>query len=127
MSGKQRITWIALISLVVVIKVFSLFPYAVERYYSSGVYVFLSRALRFLFGWVPFSIGDIFYALFMLWLISKIFSFLRKLFLARITGPYLLYFLRKSCFIGLWVYVVFNLLWGLNYNRVGIASQLQLD
>jgi len=30
-------------------------------------------------------------------------------------------------FFFLFVYVFFNLLWGLNYNRVGIAGQLKLD
>ncbi|MFK5283268.1 DUF3810 family protein, partial [Lacticaseibacillus paracasei] len=27
----------------------------------------------------------------------------------------------------LWVYILFNAFWGLNYNRVGIAKQLNLE
>ena len=33
---------------------------------------------------------------------------------------------RRLIFVLLWVYVLFKLLWGLNYDRLGIAEQLQL-
>ena len=35
--------------------------------------------------------------------------------------------LRRMVFVLLWVYVLFNLSWGLNYDRLGIADQLQLQ
>jgi hypothetical protein len=35
--------------------------------------------------------------------------------------------LQKSIIIILWVYILFNALWGLNYNRLGIKYQLQLE
>ena len=39
------------------------FPEFVERYYSQGIYPFLSALLRYVFGWIPFSVGDVFYLL----------------------------------------------------------------
>src|SRR5579871_684494 len=120
MSRKRKITWIILIIVCITIKIFSLFPAAVEYYYSTGIYPVIAHALRILFGWIPFSVGVI-------WGIVKAISFLRKLFLGRLKWVYFLYVLQKIIFIFLWIYVLFNLLWGLNYNRLGIASQLQLN
>ena len=43
--------------------VLKMFPDFIERYYSQGFYPYLSTASRYLFGWIPFSIGDVFYLL----------------------------------------------------------------
>jgi hypothetical protein len=127
MDRKRKITWIVLIIVAVAIKIFSLFPFAVEHYYSSGIYPVISRTQRILLGWIPFSVGDIFYAIIFIWIFAKLFSFLRKLFLRRLTRAYFLYAVRRIIFLCLWIYILFNLTWGLNYNRLGIAYQLQLD
>jgi hypothetical protein len=53
-----------LISLAIVsilVKIFSLNPAAVEKYYTFGFYPVISSILRTLLGWIPFSVGDIFY------------------------------------------------------------------
>jgi hypothetical protein len=127
MSRKRKITWIVLVATCIIIKIFSLFPGLVEQYYSMGIYPVISRLLRVLFGWVPFSIGDIFYAAVLIWGIGKLVSFFRKLFLGRLKRAYFLYLLQQIILVCLWVYVAFNLLWGLNYNRLGISRQLQLE
>src|ERR1700735_5410389 len=61
MPIRRKITWVCLVVLAAVIKVFSYYPAAVEKYYSRGVYLFTARLQRFLFGWLPFSVGDILY------------------------------------------------------------------
>ncbi len=127
MNRKRKITWIVLIIIVVFIKIFSLFPSAVEQYYSTGIYPVIARTQRILLGWIPFSVGDIFYAIIVVWIIVKIISFLRKLFSKRLSRAYFFYVLQKIIFLCLWIYAVFNISWGLNYNRLGIAHQLQLD
>jgi hypothetical protein len=40
---------------------------------------------------------------------------------------YLLLCLKKCISIGLWVYLAFNILWGLNYDRLPIAKQMKLE
>ncbi|HSZ85067.1 MAG TPA: DUF3810 domain-containing protein [Puia sp.] len=127
MDRKRKITWIVLIIVAVGIKIFSFFPTVVENYYSSGIYPVISRAQRILLGWIPFSLGDIFYAIIFIWILAKLISFLRKLFWRRLTRAYFLYAVRRIIFLCLWIYILFNLTWGLNYNRLGIAYQLQLD
>ena len=127
MGIKKKSGWIILVILIVGIKIFSFFPVAVENYYSAGFYPFISRFLRILFGWIPFSIGDIFYGVVVIYFFYIIVSFLKKLFTRQLTKKYFFTVIRQIIFTGLFVYVLFNLLWGLNYNRKGIAYQLQLN
>ena len=44
-------------------KVLALFPEFVERYYSNGLYLYLSKISRIVLGWIPFSVGDLFYTI----------------------------------------------------------------
>lgn len=124
---KRKITWISLVSLVILIKIFSRFPDAVEKYYATGLYPLIARLQRLLFGWVPFSIGDLFYAVVAIWLLYSLFFFIRKLVRMQADKAYFLSVLRRIVFYLLLLYVVFNLSWGLNYDRKGIADQLQLQ
>ncbi|HWJ27109.1 MAG TPA: hypothetical protein VNS32_11240, partial [Flavisolibacter sp.] len=43
------------------IKLFSLRSDWVERYYTYGFYPVAANTQRLLFGWIPFSIGDLLY------------------------------------------------------------------
>lgn len=124
---RKKISWIIWLALAVIIKIFSFFPGIIEKYYSTGIYIFIARFLRMVFGWVPFSIGDIFYAVIGIYLFYKLSSFLKKLFKKQLDKKYFFYLIRNIGFAVLVIYVVFNLLWGLNYNRKGIAYQLQLN
>ncbi|MCW3118352.1 MAG: hypothetical protein JWM28_2434 [Chitinophagaceae bacterium] len=120
-------TWALLIALAIIIKVISSYPALIERDYTYGVYPIISSTQRFLFGWLPISLGDLFYSFIILWLIVKAGQLVKAIFKRRITRSSLLKGLQQFIFICLFIYVAFNLLWGLNYNRVGIASQLGLE
>ena len=117
---------IILIALSVAIKIFSLFPHAVEKYYSTGIYVYISKFQRWLLGWIPFSVGDLIYAAAAIYIIYNIIAFTRHLYKKQVGKHYLIYLFLKLVTTAVFIYVVFNILWGLNYNRVGIASQLQM-
>jgi hypothetical protein len=127
MLRKRKITWIILVSLVVIIKLFSRFPGAVERYYATGFYVVIARLQRLLFGWIPFSIGDLFYAVTAIWLIYSLVFFIKGIVSGRAGRKYFLSVIRRIVYYLLLLYVIFNLSWGLNYDRKGIADQLQLE
>jgi hypothetical protein len=126
MNRKRKWGWILLVVVAVSIKLFSLFPGAVEKYYATGFYPVMAHLLRLLFGWVPFSVGDIFYIVAGICLLYRLFSFLKKLFTKKINRIYLFSAAKKIFFWVIMIYIMFNLLWGLNYNRMGIAYQLQL-
>ncbi len=116
-----------LILATIAIKWMSLYPDWVEKNYTYGIYPMISKTQRFLFGWLPFSIGDLFYAFLILVILLRVIKFFRLLFTRKLTRTYFSLALQQAIFIFLFVYVFFNLLWGLNYNRQGIAYQLNLD
>ncbi len=126
MSVKNKWSWIVLTGLLVLIKIFSLFPDAVEKYYSTGFYPVIARAQRMLLGWVPFSVGDIGYCCLAAWLLYSLFHLIRRLVRHRASPRMLLDGLLRIVYTCLFVYAAFNILWGLNYNRRGISAQLQI-
>jgi hypothetical protein len=123
---RKHLGLILLMLIALLIKIFSSFPGAVERFYSNGIYPVISTTQRILLGWIPFSVGDIFYGVVMIYVISKTAGFIKKAVRKQIHRNYLLHVGKKVVIAALLVYILFNLLWGLNYNRIGMAKQLQL-
>lgn len=129
MSDRIRIDrkFMVLAVLALLARLFSSQAGWVEQYYTLGVYPYLALGGRTLLGWVPFSVGDILYAIAFVYLVfatvkwyqawrhnsSKI-NWFKRLLLAMGKG-------------GLVIYLVFQSLWGLNYSRQGIATQLGLQ
>jgi hypothetical protein len=124
---KPILAWIIPIALAVAVFVCSFFPALIEKYYSSKVYIQVSDYQRIITSLSSFSIGDICYALLIIYiifgLVKLIIQFIKKQLSWQIIGKRCL---KITKFL-LWVYVVFNLFWGLNYSRLGIAYQLQLS
>ena len=96
-------------------------PHLVEKYYSLGLYPFITKISRTLFGWIPFSVGDLFYTgiaiLAIRWIITNTkriksngFSFISEI-LATVSI----------------VYFMFHLLWGFNYYREPIHKSIAID
>jgi hypothetical protein len=119
-------SWITLILLAILIKLSSLYSGFIEQYYSNGIYPVISKIQRFLFGWLPVSLGDLVYGFFILVIIIKTGQLLKVLFKRKYSRQFFLEGLKQLIFFFLFVYVFFYLLWGLNYSRKGIASQLDL-
>lgn len=124
---KKNKTLVILLAVAVIIKLFSLFPNAVERYYTHGLYSFTSAVQRALLGWIPFSIGDLLYGAAVLFLLYKLYDLIKRLFRKQTNRQYWTGGARLLAAIFLWVYISFNILWGLNYNRHGIAAELGLQ
>jgi Protein of unknown function (DUF3810) len=127
MSRSQRIAWICVLVLAAAIKILSLSPAAVERFYSMGFYPIVSRFQRGLFGWIPFSVGDLLYFFVSVWLLYLLVIGIGRLIRRELGRGWLWVLCRRVVFALLLVYVLFNGLWGLNYDRRGIAAQLQLE
>ena len=127
MIYKKRLVIASLLLLVVIfIRLFSISSINTEHYYSIGIYPYISSFFRSITGWIPFSLGDILYGLVAAWLIIKFYKGIKALLTKNIDWTY---FLKKSFSIViklLIIYVAFNLLWGINYNRQGISEQLGL-
>ena len=91
------------------------YPQETAVYFTKGLFKYWTLALRFLMGWIPFAMGELIYiALIILLIINSIrwFNSIKKFNHLRQKIGYLLF---KFSWLGLRLFVVFQLIWGLNY------------
>ncbi len=112
---------IALPLQVILVKWIGSYPEIVERYYSNGIYPPISRLLRVVFGWIPFSIGDIFYSILVLLAIRYCYRNWKSIK----KKPIML--LKDIVVAFSIVYFAFHLLWGMNYYRLPITDKLGIE
>jgi len=129
-SNRKAVITLFLLSICLIIHFYSGNENRVEMAYSTGFFVNFSRFLRSVFGILPFSIGDILYGLLVAWLLWKLGKFLVHIFRKQPgiskKGYYICALYKTFVFCSI-IYIVFNLFWGINYNRKGIAWQLGLN
>ena len=124
---KRKLLWLCgFIGLIIIIKVLSANTNWVENIYSQGIYIVISKILRWLFGWLPFSIGDVLYLSVIIWVLWKIIRLIIKIYKKRLNRQGLISSFLNLLLIVMAVYIVFNFLWGMNYNRKSINSQTGL-
>lgn len=101
------------------------FSEGVEQYYTAGVYPFIAVSLRFITGFFPFSVGDLLYLIILVYLLIKIITALKRVKEQRMVDFFITF--GVATVTGIFkLYVVFMVLWGLNYSRTNIDTQLQL-
>ena len=114
----------SLLLIAILIHLYSQDHQRVESQYSLKFFPLIAKSLRYLFGWLPFSLGDLIYtfliACLLVWLVKAVVKRgIRK------SKPWKENLLKGANLI-LLVYISFNILWGLNYNRKGILHQLNI-
>lgn len=125
--AKHRLIRVLLLILIIIfIRIFSANAQWVENIYSTKIYKNFSSFLKTIFGWLPFSLGDILYLLVFIWLILKLWQFSAKLFKRKLNRKWFANTGYKALTIGMGIYIIFNIFWGINYNRKSIAAQLNL-
>lgn len=103
----------------ILMQVVSINPAFIERYYSNGIYPYISSFFRIVFGWIPFSVGDVLLAfgffLFILFLVQLIKTRFKNFL------PKIIHFTAILSVI----YFCFYLFWGFNYYREPLAKNLK--
>ena len=93
-------------------------PEWVEAYYSQGIYPLLFRSHQFFFDLFPFSLGDILYAIVLIYLIKGFLNLFKK------PRPRLSALTRNTLIASSLLLLIFNLNWGLNYHRIPLHKKL---
>jgi Protein of unknown function (DUF3810) len=119
--------WLIVIIPALLIKLFSLSPLLIERWYANGIYPVISKTLRLLLGWIPFSIGDLLYTFTAIWLLVQLIKTIKIVFTKKANSAWLKQCGLNIIFYMLWVYILFNGLWGLNYNRVPMLQTFKIN
>jgi len=120
LKHKKALIALSIIPQYILIKWLSHYPEFIETYYSNGIYPYISKILRFMLGWLPFSFGDLVYAFAIIfiirWLIKnfkRIKTDTRNWFIDVFSAVSILYF-------------AFHLFWGINYYRIPLYKSLGL-
>lgn len=92
-------------------------PAAVEKFYAGRIYPFIAKILSALSSLFPFSLGDLFYGILILFPFLLLFLVLSKKLSWKRSGKILLNSLAA-------VYISFYFLWGFNYFRSSLNERL---
>jgi len=111
---------LSLIPQVLLVKWLAGHPEWVEHYYSNGLYPMVSKFFRLLFGWIPFSIGEIIYTLLILVGLRFVIRYRKRI------KKKPLIFLRNLVLVFSVFYFTFHITWGLNYYREPLAKKLAI-
>lgn len=111
-----------LVSFAILIYIFGFFPVPVQKYYSTGFYPYISSALRFISSIFPFAIGDIIYVLLIGFVFYKIASLFKRRKSLKKQDRIIIPLQVLNFFLIL--YIVFKIIWGLNYSRPSISKEL---
>jgi hypothetical protein len=104
-------------------------PYAPElvaSYYTHGLFKYGTFGLRFLFGSLPFAIGELVYLIVFILLIINILKHINSLKYFNHISQKAWILLTKLSWLILRLYVVFQLIWGLNYMQPDPTKDFQL-
>ena len=97
------------------------YPEFVEQFYSNGLYVFISKLMRYTFGWIPFSVGDLFYTLAGIYLIRWL--IVNR---TRIIKDTVNWLVDIGATLSI-AYFAFHILWAFNYYRQPLYKSLNLE
>lgn len=119
---KKKIVLSILLALqVIIVNLLSFFPEFVESYYSNGLYPYIAKTSRAVFGLLGFSVGDIIYGV-------AIVLALRWLWKRRKTWKkeykYNLLTMLATLSVG---YFLFYFLWAVNYHRVPLNEKMSIE
>jgi hypothetical protein len=122
---KQIVTLLLLLLPIVAVVCMRQNAWLIERYYYGGFYQVICHVVRPVINLLPFSFGDVLYALVILLLLVGAFRFIRFLFTRqfKLAAKLSLRFLISLEIAWLWFYCF----WGLNYYRPPAAQLLGLN
>ncbi|WP_395050629.1 DUF3810 domain-containing protein [Flavobacterium sp.] len=103
------------------LKTIAFFPEFVERFYSNGLYVLVSKISRVTLGKIPFSVGDIIYGIVILYILKSIWN-TRKKWKLEWKNKVL-----KILSVLSVVYFLFHFLWAMNYYRQPLFEKMNIE
>ncbi len=93
----------------------------IEQTYSTKFYPQISKLLRLLLGWIPFSFGDAVAFLLIAYLIYNIYQLIKNRF-----KTYLSFLTKIGALLAI-LHFCFYCFWGLNYFREPLAKKLNIE
>lgn len=119
--NKKYILPLFLLIQILSLKIIAFFPEIIERYYSNGIYVWVSKFSRNTLGKIPFSVGDIIYGILIIFILVSSWKS-RKLW--KTNWKQILLIITTSTSVA---YFLFHFLWGFNYYRKPLFEKMNIQ
>lgn len=103
------------------------YPEWIEYSYSPKFYSVIADFLRDVLGSLAFSLGDLLYAYWIILILIIVFDFIKSLVRRSFDSSEFFYLSVKNLRMLVGLYIFFQLLWGLNYSRLGVANQFSIQ
>ena len=120
-KNKKLILVLFLLLQIFLISLLKNYPEFVEQFYSNGIYVFLSKLMRYVFGWIPFSVGDLFYTLAGIYILRWLYKNRKRIYKDTVN-----WLLDIGATLSI-AYFAFHVLWAFNYYRQPLYKSLALE
>jgi len=121
LKNKKFLIALSLIPQYFIVKLLAHYPQLVETYYSQGLYPIISKILRFILGWLPFSFGDFLYTIAGIYVIRWL--IINRKRIIKDTKAWLIDVFSAVSIL----YFAFHFFWGLNYYRLPVHKALNLN
>ncbi len=118
---KKSLIAFSILPQIVALKIISNFPDVVENLYSNGLYIYISKGMRYAFGWLPISVGDIMYTLLSVYVLRWLIR--NRSRIIKDTKQWIIDVLAAVS-VG---YFAFHILWALNYYRLPLHQSLNIE
>ena len=118
---KKNLIAFSFIGLLGITSILKLIPQFIETYYSNGIYIGISKLMRFAFGWLPFSVGDLLYTIAAIYILRWLWKNRKRMI--KDTKHWALDLLTAFS-IG---YFAFHILWAFNYYRQPLYKSLDIS
>ncbi len=105
----------------IIVRFLAKFPHFVEQWYSNGMYPIISKGFRYVFGWLPFSFGDIMYVVLICIALREMVLLFKNRF-----KTFKLFIIKTAALASI-VYGTFYILWGMNYYRLPLHESLGIE
>ena len=105
----------------------SFFPDCIAKYYSQGLFPIMGIGLRMITSLLPIAIGELAYIVLLIYLIINCLIYLNSIKIVNSFTNFWRPLLINFCFWLIQLYVVFQLIWGLNYQQSNPANQFNLQ
>jgi hypothetical protein len=103
------------------------YPELIESYYTQVLFKYGASGLRFLFGSIPFAIGELIYIIIIIVLIMNALKHINSLKSFNYIAQKGWFLLTKLSWFIIRLYVVFQLIWGLNYMQPDPTKDFDLS
>ena len=106
---------------ILVLQIIKFFPEFVERFYSNGMYVWVSKISRATLGKIPFSVGDIIYGIVIIYILKSIWNSRKSWRFEKRNAALKILSLLSV------VYFLFHFLWAMNYYRQPLFEKMKIE